>query len=240
MIAEPIEYYRAGCSHMVTNFLRNDTVNSQTKNETLNGTASNDSLVGGTGDDFLSGKNGDDTLDGGAGNDRIFGGAGDDFLIGYHPIPDPIAEYGRPFLQSDDLLDGGTGSDTLRGGPGNDTLIGGAGHDILRGDDGSDRFTFTNLDNSIDTITDFIWQQKDQIVVSASGFGGGLIPGPLERDLFYNGPGARDKNDRFIFDPATKGLFFDIDGNGPIPQQQFAIVQSHDNWLMHEDFSIIA
>ncbi|NJK75798.1 MAG: hypothetical protein HC942_19580 [Microcoleus sp. SU_5_6] len=72
------------------------------------------------------------------------------------------------------MLDGSTGSDTLRGGKGNDTIIGGDGDDFLFGEGGDDssiggngvdRFLLST-NSGIDTILDFE-VDKDLLVLGS-------------------------------------------------------------------------
>ncbi|MGF1488098.1 MAG: S8 family serine peptidase, partial [Prochloraceae cyanobacterium] len=81
-------------------------------------------------------------------------------------------------------LFGGRGNDTISGGAGNDTLVGSRGDDLLTGGNGADSFSFAKIEG-IDTISDFISQQADKILVSASGFGGDLAIGTLVADAFH-------------------------------------------------------
>jgi serralysin len=62
---------------------------------------------------------------------------------------------------SDDWINGGEGDDTIGGYTGNDQLVGGTG---------ADTFFFDYLDGSVDTISDFNWQEGDKIQIN-SGFG---------------------------------------------------------------------
>jgi Ca2+-binding RTX toxin-like protein len=122
-------------------------------------------------------------------------------------------------------LNGGTGNDTLLGGSGNDNLIGGTGNDVLTGEAGADRFTFSSSSERLDTITDFV-AVDDTIVVSASGFGGGLAAGSLAASQFVLGTAAADSSDRFIYNRSTGGLFFDRDGTGSIAALQIATLST--------------
>lgn len=99
--------------------------------DNLKGTNKNDVLKGLGRNDRLDGKGGNDRLDGGNGNDRIKGGKGND------------------------ELKGGKGNDRLLGQAGNDVLIGGIGKDILTGGTGKDLFSFNQLTEAGDRITDF-------------------------------------------------------------------------------------
>ena len=135
-------------------------------------------------------------------------------------------------------LFGGRGNDSLIGGSGADNLNGSRGDDTLTGGDGADIFTFSKIEG-IDTITDFVSLQGDKIVVSASGFGGGLIAGVLGIDLFHIGTAALDLADRFIYDTTSGGLFFDVDGSGIQAQQQFATL-SLSPALSASDIEVVA
>jgi Ca2+-binding RTX toxin-like protein len=181
-----------------------DTLRGEQGNDSLKGGVGNDSLVGGEGDDFLVGWNGDDTLTGGEGNDQLKGEVGDDTLSGEEGNDTLLGGIGN------DSLVGGEGDDFLGGWHGNDTLTGGEGNDWLKGGTGADRFVFTDY-NSLDTIGDF-QTGEDTIAISAAGFGGNLAVGsnpPLQLGFAADDPG-----DRFIYNPNTGALFFDLDGDG--------------------------
>jgi len=154
----------------------------------------------------LDSTTGDEILFGTIGNDNLSGNAGKDILDG---------------LAGNDVLDGGEGNDIIKGSAGNDSLTGGTG---------SDSFVFESPTEGIDTIEDFDSSEGDRIVISATGFGGGLIPDAvLAESQFVLGTTAVDSDDRFIYDPATGNLFFDPDGNGAAPQQQIAILTGAPN-----------
>ncbi|WP_342029459.1 Ig-like domain-containing protein [Vibrio sp. S9_S30] len=70
--------------------------------------------------------------------------------------------------KGDDIIFGQGGDDYLYGGVGNDTLIGGLGNDILTGGDDADVFKWVNsdLDGSIDRITDFHIDEGDKLDLS--------------------------------------------------------------------------
>jgi Ca2+-binding RTX toxin-like protein len=220
----------------------------------LKGGAGNDNIDGGDGTDTIYGEDGNDTLytvwggklyggngndnvsvgtggyiDGGSGNDtleggesQIYGGTGNDSLVG---------DYSN--------LNGGEGDDTLRaflsawmeGGNGRDTLIGSGG----AGDsNGQDYFVFNKPTEGGDTIKNFVAsgdsESRDLIVISASGFSGGLIAGAedtpvgyvLAPEQFTIGTKAADTSDRFIYNNTNGALFFDIDGTGNTTAVQLA------------------
>jgi len=117
---------------------------------------------------------------------------------------------------------GGAGRDILTGAQGNDFLVGGFGKDTLTGGAGADDFAFGSRNEGIDTITDFV-VADDRILVSATGFGGGLAArAAIKPGQFTNGKAAGDANDRFIYDRGTGALYFDVDGTGAAKQVQIA------------------
>ncbi|MEH2089918.1 MAG: calcium-binding protein [Nostoc sp.] len=203
---------------------------------TLNGGAGKDTLSAGgsTGDNLLSGGDGNDYLSisgyynytpsdpysprdvsitydsRSSGNNTLNGGTGDDNLNASNS-------------KGNNLLDGGAGNDyisassafgknTIYGGSGNDILIGGFGNDTLYGGTGTDTFVFNSYNKGVDSIYDFN-ATNELIQVSAAGFGGGLSAGSLKTSQFTLGTSATTSNQRFIYNSATGGLFFDIDGS---------------------------
>jgi len=115
------------------------------------------------------------------------------------------------------LLSGSGGADNLSGGGGADTLIGGAGVDKLWGGAGNDQFSFQSLAQSGDTIMDFsnVAGNNDTFRITASGFGGGLVAGPLAAARFIVRADnlAQDADDRFIFRTTDQTVWFDSNGN---------------------------
>jgi serralysin len=86
------------------------------------------------------------------------------------------------------------------------------------GDTAFDRAEQDDTLPSIDTLTDFS-VASDTILVSASGFGGGLAAGStVSIDQFAIGSSALDASDRFIYDNKTGALVFDVDGSGASAQ----------------------
>ena len=169
--------------------------------------------------DFISGLAGEDILTGDSGNDTINGGADDDILTG---------DSGNDRLNGgagDDILTGDSGNDILIGELGNDLLTGNSGNDTLTGGGGADNFGFGTPRVGIDTITDFV--AADTILVSATGFGGGLTPGAaIKASQFKIGAAAGDADDRFIYNRNTGALFFDVDGTGSTGQVQIATLST--------------
>jgi Ca2+-binding RTX toxin-like protein len=114
---------------------------------------------------------------------------------------------------------GNEGIDVIDGGEGDDTLAGGEDGDTLSGDDGMDAFVFNNPAEGIDTILDFE-TTDDTILVSESGFGGGLTPGVIAPEQFSSFPFFITIETRFIYDTMSGALNFDPDGIdtlAPIP-----------------------
>jgi len=215
-------------------------------NNTLNGGAGDDTLSasGSKGNNLLSGGYGNDSLSisgyykytpsdnpyeprdlsntydsRSSGNNTLSGGAGNDNLSASGST-------------GSNLLDGGDGNDsltafdatgknTLKGGNGNDTLTGGKGNDTLIGGSGIDRFVFNSFNQGVDKISDFN-TANEVIQVSAAGFGGGLSAGVLSASQLKIGTSATTNAQRFIYNSATGGLFFDKDGSaGTFAQVQF-------------------
>jgi Ca2+-binding RTX toxin-like protein len=152
--------------------------------------------------DTLTGDDNPNTLNGGIGDDILYGGAGDDLLIG------------------------GDGNDRLVGGDGDDILVGGAGNDVSTGGSGADRFMFYSLKEGVDTITDFT-SGIDKIAISSIALDGKL---PADVELtdsqFTVGASATSSSHRFIYNFSTGALFFDLDGDGLMPQIQIASLGS--------------
>lgn len=98
--------------------------------------------------------------------------------------------------------------------------------DTLTGGAGNDQFMFYRPDDQVDRITDFE-PDNDQIVVSASNFGGGLIPGEISEEQFVVGTVAEDESDRFIYNDQTGSLFFDSDGTGSTPATQLVTLDNN-------------
>lgn len=114
----------------------------------------------------------------------------------------------------DNILIATNGTEALTGGTGNDILIANFGSHFMTGGGGNDTFAFMQTGASA-TITDFNnTSAQDHIAVSASGFGGGLMPGMDVTSIFetsadsqFLGFGAE-----FHFDTANQTLYFSADG----------------------------
>ena len=94
----------------------------------------------------------------------------------------------------------------------------------LYGGTGIDTFAFTNYSEGLDRIYDFN-ATNELIQVSADNFGGRLSSsiGSLQASQFTIGTSATTSDQRFIYNNATGGLFFDQDGSaGGFTQVKFA------------------
>ncbi|MFM6041758.1 MAG: calcium-binding protein, partial [Dolichospermum sp.] len=121
---------------------------------------------------------------------------------------------------------GTNGKDVLLGTTANDYLIGGAGDDNLTGGAGGDLFSFATANLGNDRIMDFDPGQ-DTILVSAAGFGGGLIAGDtITAAQFFLGSTATNASQRFIYNSTNGALWFDVDGNGSQVGKQIATLNT--------------
>ena len=209
-----------------------DTLDGSNDNDLLRGDGGSDLIIGGEGNDTLQGGNGNDTLNGEGGSDRVLE-TGD---LNYTLSDTQLTGRGIDSLENIEsarlvaggsantidasavtslttILEGAGGIDTVQGGSQSDTISGGVGNDVLTGNEGADRFFYQALNHGGDTITDFDVSQ-DFILIDASAFGGGLIPGDLDASQFVIGVSAQDDNDRFIFNPNNDRLLYDADGSG--------------------------
>ncbi len=92
----------------------------------------------------------------------------------------------------------------------------------MTGGGSSDFFRFNIPTEGIDTIIDFS-VIYDTIQVSATNFGSDLVAGAaITAAQFTLGAGATSGSQRFIYNQATGGLFFDTDGTGIAAQVQIA------------------
>jgi Ca2+-binding RTX toxin-like protein len=214
-------------------------ITSTTFNDTIYGYAGNDTINGGDKGDVRlvaldsigGGSGGNDYIDGGLGNDLIFGTSGNDTIIGG---------------VGDDTIDDGDGANLLIGGAGNDlifasgsidTLIGGAGADSLQLDatqrvqynsptEGDVLEQIGGFDPSFDSGS------PDRFLISAGGFGGGLVPGTLLASQFLSGAGVTTAN------TTDFTLRFDKDGNGALAPVFIATLDDDASTLAAIDFTI--
>ncbi|MBR8828208.1 MAG: FG-GAP repeat protein [Gomphosphaeria aponina SAG 52.96 = DSM 107014] len=210
-------------------------------NDLLNGGSGADIMIGGKGDDIFKVENAQDVVAEAlnSGTDLVFSlitrtlgnnqenltlegslpinGTGNTLA---NVITGNLKENNLTGLGGNDQLVGQAGNDILTGGTGNDILTGGTGKDILTGGTWSDRFYYNFPTEGIDTISDFKKAEGDKIYISAAGFKGGLVAGPLPSDKFVVGSAALDSGDRFIYNNGA--LFYDVNGSGSGNQVQLA------------------
>ena len=183
---------------------QNDTISGGNQRDVIVGNDGNDSLVGGNDsdsifgkmdNDILKGQDGDDSLYGDDGVDRLEGGSDNDVLGGG---------------SDNDLLFGQDGNDSLDGGSENDRLEGGVGNDTLTGGSGRDNFVFDRLRNETDIINDFS-PADDTMSFRAAGFRGISTTGMLDSQMLTIGTDATSRIHRFIYNPGSGDLFYDLD-----------------------------
>ena len=200
----------------LTGTVGGDTINGLGGDDTVFGKAGDDSIAGGDGSDQLYGEAGDDVVGGGNDEDIVRGGDGADTLSGEAGNDGLFGENGNDQLaggDGDDSLDGGDGDDALAGGVGVDFLSGGMGADVLTGGLNGDRFNFQSASEGADEITDFAGG-ADLILVSASGFGGGLNPFGSVSLVSGSDPAASQASGQFLYDTDDGRLLWDVDGTG--------------------------
>ncbi len=206
-------------------------------------------IFGGGGDDTFRVGSGIETIDGGAGINTLdfrqcgaihvaldgsfanTGTATDDTYIGIENILG--SRFGADMLTGDaeaNTLTGFGGKDLLSGGAGNDSLAGGNGFDALFGGAGNDRFVFNAPTEGRDLIGDFhnSGGDDDAILISAAGFGAGLVAGVLP-DLHFQVRAdnlAQYADDRFIYNTATHAVWFDANGSAMGGLTLIAVVQA--------------
>ena len=191
-----------------------------------------DRILPGAGEEVVDGQQGFDTLDfrSSAGlRVSLVDDSGNGAALGdsYNAIEQVLgSRTGADTLIGDHLantLKGFGGADTIRGGAGEDRLVGGADADRLTGGLNHDSFEFTAPDGAADLITDFhnSQQDNDSLLISAPGFGGGLVgnavtPIALAASQFVSRADnlAQDTSDRFVFRTTDATLWFDVDGKG--------------------------
>ncbi|MFI0845550.1 calcium-binding protein [Mesorhizobium sp. IMUNJ 23232] len=199
-------------------------------------------LDGGAGNDTLHGSGAADTLIGGAGADILDGGPGvagfgDSDTASYaNAQTGVILSLANPSINSGDAkgdtfidienflgsrhgdtLNGDNAGNSLDGQDGNDNLKGYSGNDGLAGGKGNDNFIFnTKLDQTynVDSISDFK-SVDDAIWLDNAVFSALTATGILAASAFKDtANGAKDADDRIIYNSDTGFLYYDADGSG--------------------------
>jgi glucose/arabinose dehydrogenase len=217
--------------------------------DTLQGLGGDDRLEGGQGHDRLEGGLGNDTMLGGAGNDTYVVNEATDVVtevaaegtdtviaflsttLGLHlenltlggsaAIDGTGNALDNAMLGNSaaNLLRGEDGADSIQGGNGGDTLVGGLGADTLDGGRQGDSFVFNNVAEGGDRIVGYRGVE-DSILVSASGFGGGLTAG---MNILASGRYAQNTmglanapigTGQFVYETDAFVLRWDPDGRG--------------------------
>ncbi len=212
--------------------------------DTVYGGADNDVIYGDFGDDQQFGGEENDIIYSGAGGDLMDGGAGtgdaafyvnelfgavvnltDQLLTGGSALGDTLFNFERVYgsvrgannLTGDaqgNILVGGLQNDTLNGGGGFDILRGWGGVDTMSGGTGVDYFQYTGNTEGGDFISDFANGDKFSLARAAFGNLAGANVAAVNFLSVASGHAALNASQKFIFDQATKQLWYDADGNG--------------------------
>ncbi|MEO1348658.1 MAG: calcium-binding protein [Cyanobacteria bacterium J06635_15] len=238
-----------GTDNKISGGLGNDAIAGHDGDDTLYGNEGKDNLNGGVGKDYMEGGLGNDTYAVDNASDQVVEQANQgsdvvvatvDYALSAHVEDLQLREtakkgvgnslnnrlYGNAVdndlegQQGNDAIIGYGGNDTLVGGEGNDNLVGGAGNDTIVGGADADNFTLTSPTDGVDTFQDFDALAGDKILLYASGFG--LARGVLAANQFTLGASASTTDHRLIYNSASGGLFFDVDGIGGQQQVQLA------------------
>jgi Ca2+-binding RTX toxin-like protein len=136
-------------------------------------------------------------------------------------------------------LTGNELAQTIIGNAAGNIIDGKRGNDSLHGKAGPDVFAFTTAlgSGNVDRIGDFS-AAEDSIRLENAVFTG-LPAGALGAGAFRRGAVAVDADDRIIFDPVTRKLYFDPDGAGGAAQLLFATVAGSDLNLTAADFFVV-
>jgi Ca2+-binding RTX toxin-like protein len=207
-----------------------------------------------SGGQIIYGTVGNDILKSGTAKDTLIGGKGDDIYIvdGSDIITElpgegvDTIETSVSYTMTDNYINnltltgsavtgvGNSYNNVITGNGVNNNLTGGASNDTLIGGGGADRFIFNVKGEGIDRITDFS-VVDDTIVVSAAGFGGGLISGKsISLTQWVVGKVATASSHRFIYNKSNGNLFFDSDGNGANAPIQLAVFNGIPNLTNHD------
>ena len=133
----------------------------------------------------------------------------------------------------------GLGNDRIIAGKGNVFVLLGGGNCTVTGGPGHDQFFFdAPLASQIEKITNFN-VSRDRIELSVLDYAVGPVGHALAPAEFHIGSHATSASQRIIYNATNGFLFYDPDGNGPMPRIHFATL-SHDLNLTHGDFLIEA
>jgi Ca2+-binding RTX toxin-like protein len=195
-----------------------------------------DTLVGGLGNDTLDGGAGADILDGGDDIDTAsYAGSSAGITASlYNPTINTGDAAGDSYISVENLtgsafndllhgsnganiIIGGGGDDHIRGLGGDDTLSGGLGRDVFQGGAGADAFVFDTVPvepGNVDTILDFS-AADDSIWLDDAIYSALTALGELASSAFKDtAAGAKDADDRIIYNSVTGNVYYDADGSG--------------------------
>ena len=152
---------------------------------------------------------------------------------------------GRNHLKDVANIKGTAFQDQLTGNANNNELTGGGGSDTLTGGGGADSFVYENPTQGSDLITDF--NGNDNFIISASGFGGGLVEGVnlstigSSTGTFVKSltPISLGSSANFLYETDTGILSFDPDGSGVMTASTIAILSNSAN-LSSSQFTIVS
>lgn len=242
-----------GGNNVVKGGKGNDFIKAGKKNDTINGGRHDDKIKAGDGRNVVDGGDGEDDIEGGKDEDKIDGGVGNDMIkagdgkdqvkggkgkdtISGGKKADKLAGgrdddgikggAGKDAVKGgkgNDMLSGDAGNDLVSGGKGNDLVSGGEGKDLLIGGGGEDAFLFDAdlKKGNVDTIADF--GPGDEIHLDHDVFTS-LAVGALDPSAFSEGKGAKDADDRILYDVNTGAVRYDPDGIGGKDAIIFAVV----------------
>jgi hypothetical protein len=172
------------------------------------------------------------SVTGGSGGDILAGGANDDTIVGN---------------AGNDLIGAGAGADTVDAGEGDDNAFAGAGADTFTLGAGADGYWLTQVSDSQngggqDTVTDFT-SGEDQIYVRSLMANNGYAAGQFAfvgsfgsfgaaQGAVFNGSGILQS----VFDTSTNTLYFDVDDDGTLNNNDVAVILSAGNAPVATDF----
>ncbi len=212
-----------------------DTIYGGKDTDYILGELGDDEQYGGDGNDIIYSAGGADLMDGGAGTgdaafyvNELLGvtiNLTDQLLTAGAALGDTLFNFERVYgsvrgantLTGDtnaNILVGGLVADTLNGGGNADVLRGWGGVDTMSGGTGNDIFQYTGNTEGGDFISDFATGDKFQFVRTAFGNLAGANVAATNFLSVASGNTALDAAQKFIFDQATKQLWYDADGSG--------------------------
>jgi Ca2+-binding RTX toxin-like protein len=221
----------------------------------LSGNVLGNAIEGAAGNDVLDGGAGADTLTGGSGADLyVLDNAGDQVsetagggvdtvrtVLSSYVLADEVERLFGASAAGQELTGNGL-VNHIRAGAGDDALRGGGGQDLLTGGAGADAFYLDQAPAGLteaDRILDFA-AADDTIHLDGDVFKGLTAGGPLGESALVFGSGARDADDRIIYNPGNGNIFYDADGLGGvgkvlIAQVKAGLTLTPDDFMVYSD-----